>query len=119
ASIHREVREMLSGAYAKLIELMPPVFALEGERGRREPIIIRGLLLQVPGVYKVTIDKLYAAGLNAIELFYTARPRDLADTSGVDLPLAEAICERFQRYRREVADLSPTKARARERAELE
>jgi hypothetical protein len=118
ASIHREVREMLISAYSRLIELLPAVFALEGERGRREPIIIRGLLMQVPGVYKVTIDKLYAAGLNALETFYAAAPRDLADTTGIERGLAEAICARFQRYKKEIADLSPSQARLREREEL-
>jgi hypothetical protein len=118
-SIHREVREMLLGAYSKLVEVLPQAFALEAERGRREPIIIRGLLVQVPGVHKVTIDKLYAAGLNALDVFYSARPRDVADATGLDLPLAEAICARFQAYRREMAELVPTKDRAKERAELE
>jgi hypothetical protein len=117
-SIHREVREMLAGAYARLIDAMPSVFALEGELGRREPIIVRSLLLQVPGVRHVAIDKLYKAGINALDVFYAARPRELAEATGLDEPVAAAICERFQRYKREVAELSPGKDRARERAEL-
>ena len=118
ASIHLEVREMLAGAYARLVEAMPSVFALDGERGRREPIIVRSLLMQVPGVYKVAVDKLYAAGVNGLDVFYAARPRELAEATGLDDALAAAICERFQRYRREVAELSPGKDRAKERDEL-
>ena len=86
ASIHREVREMLAGAYARLVEAMPSVFALEGERGRREPIIVRSLLMQVPGVHKVAVDKLYAAGVNGLDVFYAARPRELAEATGLDEP---------------------------------
>jgi hypothetical protein len=97
---------------------MPTVFALDGELGRREPIIVRSLLLQVPGVRHVAIEKLYRAGINALEVLYTARPRDLAEATGLDEAIAAAICERFQRYRREVADLGPGKDRAKERAEL-
>ena len=117
-SIHREVREMLAGAYARLIDALPSVFALEGELGRREPIIVRSLLLQVPGVRHVAIEKLYRAGINALDVFYAARPRELAEATGLDEPLAAAICERFQRYKREVAELSPGRDRAKERAEL-
>jgi hypothetical protein len=118
-SIHREVREMLAGAYARLMEAMPGVFALEDERSRREPVIVRSLLLQVPGVHKVAIDKLYAAGVNGLSVFYAARPRELAEATGLDEALCAAVCERFQSYRREVAELSPGKDRARERSELE
>ncbi len=118
ASIHLEVRELLAGAYARLVEAMPSVFALDRERGRREPIIVRSLLLQVPGVHKVTIDKLYAGGVNGLDVFYAARPRELAEATGLDEALTTAICERFQRYRREVAELSPGKDRENERAEL-
>lgn len=119
ASLNREVREMLAGAYARLVEAMPGVFALEGERGRREPIIVRSLLLQVPGVRRVAIDKLYAAGINSLEILYAARPRELAEATGLDFATAAGICDRFQSYRREVGELSPGKNRERERVEIE
>ena len=118
-TIDREVRDMLSSAYAKLVDAMPSVFALEGERVRREPIIVRSLLLQVPGVRHVAIDKLYRAGINSLEVFYAARPRELAEATGLDLTLCASICERFEAHRKEVAALPPGKDRERERAELE
>lgn len=118
ATLHGEAREMLSAAYGRLVAAMPHVFALDGERGRREPILVRSLLLQVPGVRQVAIDKLYAAGIHSLEVFYAARPRELSEATGLDEGLATAIWERFQRYRREVAALSPSKDRAKERAEL-
>jgi hypothetical protein len=114
----QEVREMIASAYGRLIEALPNVFALEGELVRREPIIVRSLLLQVPGVRYVAIEKLYRAGINALEVFYAARPRDLAEATGIDDALAVAICARFQKYRQEIADLGPAQERAKERAEL-
>ena len=118
-AIHREAKELLLGAYARLVELLPAAFALDGERGRREPIIVRSLLLQVPGVHKMTLDRIYTAGLNNLAMLTAAGPRDLAETTGIDLEVAGRIVERLQRYQRELAELDPGKDRARERAELE
>lgn len=119
SALEREAKEDLLGAYQKLIELMPEPFALEGERGRREPLIVRSLLLQVPGMHKVVLDKIYAAGLGSLEMLYKAGAKELAETTGIELDVAARVCERVQRYRREAAELDPGKDRARERAELE
>ncbi|MFT3764153.1 MAG: hypothetical protein QM820_01330 [Minicystis sp.] len=118
ASLGKDAKDLLLGAYGKLVELMPAAFALEGERGRREPVIVRSLLLQVSGVQKVAIDKIYAAGLTSLEMLYAAGPRELAETTGLDVELTARIHDRFQRYRREEAQLDPGKDRAAERAEL-
>jgi hypothetical protein len=118
AKLDKDAREMLLGAYGKLTELMPAAFALEGERGRREPIIVRSLLLQVPGVQKVALDKMYAAGLTSLEMIYAAGARELAETTGLEPALCARIAERFERYRREIAAVDPSKDRAAERAEL-
>lgn len=118
SSIDREVKDLLLGAYGKLVELLPAAFALEGERGRREPIIVRSLLMQVPGVQKVAIDKITSAGLVSLEMLYAAGPRELAETTGLDVEIAGRIHERFQRHRKEASALDPGKDRAAERAEL-
>jgi hypothetical protein len=118
-NIGKDAQEMLSGAYGKLIEHLPGAFALEGERGRREPIIVRSLLLQVPGVHHLALEKIYAAGLNSLAMFHAARAGDIAAATGLADAVAARIVERFQRHRREIAELGPGKDRARERAELE
>jgi hypothetical protein len=69
-------------------------------------------------VHKVALDKIYAAGLVSLDMLYAAGPRDLAETTGLDLEIAAAIHERFRRYRREAAQLDPGKDRAAERIEL-
>ena len=45
--------------------------------------ILQSLLLQVPSVRKVTIDKLYAAGLTTLEALLLATPDDIAQTTGI------------------------------------
>jgi hypothetical protein len=117
-SIDREVKELVTGAYAKLVEVLPAAFALDGERGQRESIIVRSLLRQVPGVHKVALDRISAAGLSSLSMFYAARARDLSEATGLDPDVAADIVEKFQAHRRAMAGLAPGKDRANERAEL-
>jgi hypothetical protein len=116
-TIDQGTRDGLMAAYAKLAELMPQAFGLEGERGRRETIIVHALLQQVPEVRKVTIDKIYAAGLTNLDHLFVARPDELSATTGIGENLASRIVEKFQRYRREIASLADT-TRAAERQRL-
>ncbi|HEY3595563.1 MAG TPA: helix-hairpin-helix domain-containing protein, partial [Polyangiaceae bacterium] len=99
-------RDALVSAYAKLAEQMPSVFALEGERGQREAVIVHALLQQVPDVRKVTIDKIYAAGLTSLDVLLTARPDEIAATTGIGEALAERIAQQFRRYREDAKKLS-------------
>jgi hypothetical protein len=92
----------LQKRYRKLIELIPQAFALEGERDSREPIIVESLLRQVAGVEKITIDKLFAVGLDKLSALIRANAADIAATSGIDGGLAAAIAERFRSYREAV-----------------
>jgi hypothetical protein len=85
--------------YQRLIDLIPSAFALEGERDRREPIIVESLLRQVPGVEKITIDKLFAVGLDRLAPLMSANAGDVAATSGIPLEVAARVTERFRAYR--------------------
>jgi hypothetical protein len=114
-----DAKEMLTGAYDKLVQVMPHVFALEQERGRREPMIVHALMLQVPGVGKVTLDKIYAAGLTRLDMLYAARPDELAVTSGIAAEVARRVCDRIQAYRAEVQQQRPDGGRAADRIKLE
>jgi hypothetical protein len=95
-------RDALVASYAKLADQLPPVFALERERGRREAIIVHSLLQQVPGVGKLTIEKIYAAGLTGLDAFVRADPDDIAATAGISESLATGIVDKFRRYREQV-----------------
>jgi len=110
-------RDGLIASYGKLADLMPEAFGLDGERGRREAIIVHALLQQVPEVRKITIDKIYAAGLASLDNLFLARPDEIAATTGMSESLAERIVEKVQRYRQEIAGLADA-TRAAERNHL-
>lgn len=114
-----KAREALRAAYQPLVELLPEAFAVDEERDRREPIIVQSLLRQVPDVRKVALDRIYAAGLISLEMFYKAKPSDISETAGIPRDVAERVVARFQRYRRELASLLPTTKQVREHNTLE
>lgn len=113
-----DARDMLVAAYAKLAEAMPQAFGLEVDQSQRESVIVHSLLLQVPGVRKVTIDKLYAAGLSSLEPIFAAKSDDIVATTGIDAKLAQRIVERFQHYRRELKTVVPDATHTQERDRL-
>jgi hypothetical protein len=112
------VKEDLRTAYAGLVEVMPDGFAPDGERNRREPIIVRSLLMQLSEVHPLELDQLNQAGLSSLGAFFVARPEDLAQTTGIAIGLARSIVEQFQKYRREIETTAPANGRAAERTTL-
>lgn len=97
-----ETRDKLLTAYDKMIELMPQAFALEMDRSQREAVILQSLLLQIPDVRKVTIDKLYAANLTSLDVMFIASVDEIVQTTGIEKWLAQRIVDRFQAYRHEM-----------------
>jgi hypothetical protein len=116
-SIDGVARERLVSAYERVSAELPEAFATEEERSRREAVIVHSLLLQVPELTKVSVDKLYAAGLTSLDVLFLAEPDDIAATTGIRGSLASRIVDRFQSYRREVLapPLSPQRSVERER----
>jgi uncharacterized membrane protein len=86
ATISGEARDGLLAAYTTLAELMPDAFGLEGERGKREAIIVHALLQMVPEMRKNTIDKLYAAGLSSLDTLFVAKADEISATTGIGRP---------------------------------
>ncbi|HLK41168.1 MAG TPA: hypothetical protein VKU41_30665 [Polyangiaceae bacterium] len=108
-------RETLLARYEELSALMPQAFALDMDRTQREAVILQSLLLQVPEVKKVTLDRMYAAGLTTLEAMFLATPGDIAATTGITVSLATRIVERFRNYRDQVKTTVPDATRAQER----
>jgi hypothetical protein len=109
---------LLTEAYVPLVEIIPEAFALKEERNRREPIIVLSLLKQVPDVRKVALDKIYGAGLTTLEMFYVARPHDLAEATGLEHQICQRIVAHFQNYKHAVSRTTPDAQRSREHAQL-
>jgi hypothetical protein len=114
-TIEGERRDTLLGRYEELATLMPQAFALDLDRSQREGFILQSLLLQVPDVKKVTLDKLYAAGLTTLEAMALATPADIAATTGIGQSVATRIVERFRAYREQIKAAIPDATRAHER----
>jgi hypothetical protein len=97
---------------------MPQAFALDLDRNQREAVIMQSLLLQVRDVKKVTLDKMYAAGLTTLEAMFLATPGDIAATTGIPEALAARIVERFSTYHEQVKTTVPDATRAQERQRI-
>ncbi len=111
-------REGLLARYEELSKLMPQAFALDLDRTQREAAILQSLLLQVPEVKKITLDRMYAAGLTTLEAMFLATPGDIAATTGIPEGLAAQIVDRFQAYRAQVKATVPDATRAKDREHI-
>jgi hypothetical protein len=112
AEVTGPTRETLLAAYAPLATCLPRAFALEGERDRREPIVVRALLEQVAGLEPLMIDKLMAAGLGTLAQLFAARADEIAVVTGIPEAIAAAVAARIQAFRRStpaaLATVDPT-----------
>jgi hypothetical protein len=116
--IEGDERTVILAAYDALTAVMPQAFALDMDRSQREAAILQSLLMQVPGVHKVTLDKLYAAGATTLEAMMLANAGDLAAVSGIDEALAERVVQRFREYKEQIARGVPDATRANERNKI-
>jgi hypothetical protein len=100
-------RAQVLAAYQHLAELLPGTFPLvePDPTAESESIILNSLLKQIKGVGRITIGRLFAAGLVTLESYYVADPGDLGAAAGLRPSLAEAICEKFRTYR-DVSELA-------------
>jgi hypothetical protein len=105
-------RDTLLAAYAPLATCLPRAFALEGERDRREPIVVRALLEQVAELEPLMIDKLLGAGLGTLAQLFAARADELAAVTGIPETIAAAVAGRLQAFHRStpaaLATVDPT-----------
>jgi hypothetical protein len=118
ATIEGDRRDAILAGHSALAQLMPQAFALDLDRTQREGVILQSLLAQISEVRKVTIDKLYAAGLTSLESMLLATPQDLVETTGIEAEVAARIVERFRAYREEVKANAPDATRAHERERI-
>jgi hypothetical protein len=111
-------RDNLLDAYGALAEALPQAFSLDRDKSEREAVIVQALLLSVPDVRKVTIDKLHAAGLTSLQVLFDAKASEIAVVAGIPDALALRIVERVEAYRDELRQSNPGDARAAEREKL-
>ncbi len=114
-TIGGDLRASLLASYEELAQQMPQAFALDLDRTQREGVILQSLLLQVADVKKITLDKMYAAGLSTLDAMMLATPADIAATTGIAEAVAERIVARFRAYHEQVRATAPDVDRLRER----
>jgi hypothetical protein len=95
-----QTREPLLAAYAPLIKAMPRAFELEGERDRREPIIVQSVLRQVQILEPLMVQRLYAVGLGRLDTLLKATAEEIAVVADLPAPVATAVVAKVQELRR-------------------
>lgn len=100
--IDGEYQRVALDLYTHLEEILPETFLLGEEGVQREGIIIFSLLKQVSEVGKVTLDKIFAAGLSTLDMLFMANTTDLSRTTGIPARLAERIVAKLQDYKMEM-----------------
>ena len=113
-----EIRDLLLTCYEDLIQVMPQAFVVGEEEQQREGIIINALLMQIPNMGHVTVEKLYRAGLTSLDTLFLAQKDDLAVATGIPSAMSERICEKFQSYRAELEGNSRELGASGQRARL-
>ena len=104
-SVSGETRQRILSCYEALVRIMPEAFSLGDEGQKREDIIIKSLLKQIPGLGCVTLEKLYKAGLGSLDTLFLANKEDLAAATGVSGRMCELICDKIARHRQELGSL--------------
>jgi hypothetical protein len=117
-TIDGDARAAILQRYDELSALLPQAFGLDTDRSQREGIILQSLLLQVTEVKKITIDKLYAAGLTTLEAMLLATAGDVAATTGIEEALASRIVARFREYKEQLKMAVPDATRAYDRDQI-
>jgi hypothetical protein len=111
-------RDAILARYDALASVMPQAFVLDMDRAKRETALLQSLLLQVPDVKKVTLDRIYAAGITTLEAMRLATPADLAATTGIGAELASRIVAHFRGYHEKALTESRDATRTQERDQV-
>jgi hypothetical protein len=90
-------------AYQQLCELQPKTFALavseEDLADKKEVLVVKFILKQVPDVTDKLLSKLLFAGLNTFDKFMQSKPDEIAALTGMTRALADEIYMKFYQYR--------------------
>jgi Helix-hairpin-helix domain len=103
--VNGAIRLRILSSYEALVRIIPEAFRLGDEGEKREDIIIKSLLKQIPGVGCVTLEKLYRAGLGSLDALFLANKEDLAAATGVSGRICELICDKVAQHRQELGTL--------------
>jgi hypothetical protein len=95
-----QTRDPLLAAYAPMIKALPRAFELDGERDRREPIIVQSVLRQVSVLEPLMVQRLYAVGLGRLDTLLRATAEEVAVVADLPPAVAAAVVAKVQELRR-------------------
>ncbi len=95
-------RQQILTSYENLAADLPEAFQLGEEGKKREDIIIKSLLKQIPGLGCVTLEKLYRAGLGSFDTLFLVNKEDLEAATGIPSRMCELICNKVAQHRGEI-----------------
>lgn len=101
SAVTGEAREALLAAYLPLARKLTRAFAIDGERDRREPLIVESLLRQVPGLDPLLLLKLSAVGLSRLESLLRASADEIACVAGMPQEVAAAVVDKMNEFQRD------------------
>ena len=104
-------RMRIQAAYAQLGTQLPEAFGAPRAADGRRTILLESLLLQVPGLHRRGIGKLYAAGLCSVAQLAQGSPEDLSQATGIDSELAARVIAHVHTFERERHGLDATHLR--------
>jgi hypothetical protein len=98
ATLDGPVRDELAAGYGDLARALPAAFAGSGRAEWRQGIIVQSLLRQVPGMDDWALQRLFASGLNRLDVLRASRPDEMSAATGVALDLAQRVVQGFAAY---------------------
>lgn len=98
-----EILQQIGGHYLQLCQLQPKTFSLmasdEELAEKRDSLIVRFVLKQIPGLEVKFIERLIFLGWNNFNRFMESKPTDLVKAGNISQEHAEQICMKFYQYR--------------------
>lgn len=99
------VRDNIQQACDELVELFPEAFTGDEDPDARDSLTVHGVLRQVPQIGTVSLDKIFAAGLTAMQMLAQASAEDLSVTTGISQSLADRVRDAVDHFLDETASL--------------
>lgn len=99
----QEAAHQMVTYYQRLCELQPKTFSLvisdEDLNDKKEILVVKFILKQIPDVTEKLLNKLLFAGLNSFDKYMQSKPDEIAALTGMSRELADDIYMKFYQYR--------------------
>jgi len=101
----RQTRDRILANYQNLTDALPEIFEVDEQDEKREEVVLRSVLKQVPRLDRASLTRLYQAGLGSLSALLAANPEDLAAATSLPRRLCERICAKLDEYRAAVESI--------------